>query len=108
MALYRVSEQQVNSAHVLYESIHPLCQLRPSEGWTRGRKSLIEALSDLTHKEIKPGQTVSPRQTTAKYVDPDRISVPEKAGGVDPIKFLCPERQKILQDSSVLVLPEDQ
>jgi hypothetical protein len=105
---YKVSEQQVNSAHVLYESIHPLCQLRPSEGWTRGRKSLIEALSDLTHKEIKPGQTVSPRQTTAKYVDPDRISVPEKAGGVDPIKLLCPERQKILKDLSVLVLPEDQ
>lgn len=46
--------------------------------------------------------------TVALPVTADCVSVPERAGAVDPTKYLSPERAKIMKDSSCLVLPEDE
>ena len=47
------------------------------------------------------------RPCGVKYVDPERMSLPKQAAGVDPKRFLCPERLKVFSDLNKPVLPQE-
>ena len=91
----------------LFERILPTCSLQPDEAWSRGRKTLFDAITSLKDVRFAAGETSADKHVAAQSVDPSRISLPERVGTVDPLKFLCPERQHVLDHLDALVLPED-
>ena len=90
----------------LYEELLPFCRAQSSEGWTRGRKTLFEALQLLTSLDPIIGNGCEPLEIPAKAVDPDRVSLPVKAAVCRPEKYMCAERQKVLAELSKIILPE--
>ena len=48
LGVWEISDARVKAVSNLYEELPPFCRAQSSEGWTRGRKTLFEALQFLT------------------------------------------------------------
>ena len=104
---YFVSEPQKAAALQLCDSITSMLLVPASADWTRGRKTLLEAIDGLKDSARRPQESVSRSLSQARAVDPSRVSVPVRAATLSPLKYICPERGNILQDLSCLVIEED-
>ena len=108
---------------MLFEGLATFCSLKSSEDWSRGRKTLLQALhsisSSFTPSSIHNNNTNSVQgnvnvslqrisSTVARPVDPNIVPVPEQAGTCDPMQYLSPERRSVLRDLKRLVEPESE
>ena len=103
---YQVPDLQLQAATNLYEELRDFCRVKSEEGWSRGRKTLHEAINSLVARELIPGSSCKPPEASAKAVDPARISLPERAAVCKPEDFLCKERRAVLKDLRSIILPE--
>ena len=85
MGSWHVSEEQESLALSLFEGLLPFCNLKSEETWSRGRKTLHEAVVSFNdNKHIHIGDFAKHNTVAAQYVDPNRISLPTTAGILDP------------------------
>ena len=104
---YEVSQDQCDTALEICNQITQLFLLKPEESWSRGRKTLYEAVEGLKDKEPAVGDTVRSNLSSAMPVTASRVSIPLKAAGLDPYDYLCPERKKIHRELDTLVVDRD-
>ena len=52
---WAVSEKQQAYVYALFEGLVSFCQVKSQEGWTRGRKSLLEAITTLHDNKVRSG-----------------------------------------------------
>ena len=105
---WHVSAGQSSAAHGLFRRLAPFCQNRASSDWTRGRKSLFEALKALGISGVKGGDSTKVFDVLPQAVDPSRVSLPKTAGTCDPGDYLCGGRAKVFADLKQLVKDEDE
>lgn len=95
-------------SHLLVEARH-FCAASggeiPSLG--RGRAHLRKLIARNTSTYQFSTNTSTSTSTVAEPIDLKRIAMPTHAGRVQPHKYLCPERAKVLEDLNTIVLPED-
>ena len=103
---WKLNDLQRDLIVKLFEGLIPFFRIVSSEGWSRGRKSLHEALQLLSHsKYIVIGSEVNINNVAAQEVDPACVSMPEHAGVVDPRKFLTSEQCKTFENLESIVKP---
>jgi hypothetical protein len=101
MGPYTISAGQLGAFEALTDQVRACCRSTVSEGWTRGRKTLFEAVCSLA-------KAVDPIGVAAQPVNPDRISIPAKAGRTRPEDLLHPERAAVLRRYEELELPRSE
>ena len=84
MGCWQVTRGQVAALTQLSERLAVFCSSSTEEGWSRGRKTLLQALQGLgsAFDEATPGKNFVGGVPLS--VDPERIAVPEFAGLCDP------------------------
>ena len=95
LGCWRFSADQKFVVDRLFQRLVDVCGVKAQADWTRGRKTLLEALDGLEREHVKSGDPLSSLFVPPIEVDPERISVPDRAGGCDPRNHLCPEKLAI-------------
>jgi len=103
MGPYQVSDHQRLAFIGLVDQLSACCSCSVSEDWTRGRKTLLEAIRGLS--EAAPGQPIDPLVCPARAVDPARISLPSEAGRSRPEELLSREYAEVLENYEKIELP---
>ena len=104
MGPYHVSEVQHLACERLVEQLARVTRCTAAEAWTRGRKTLLEAIQSLA--AAGPFGNADPLNLPAQSVNPDRISVPKVAGISRPEDLLAPERAEVLKHYDQILLPK--
>ena len=96
------TSRHAESAGLLHNEIHRFTRLRSHEPLGRGLEQvnkLVTLIQNSGYSDYKPGSCdISELSSTAMNVDPNRMSLPEVAGIIDPIDHLKgPELQAFKQ-----------
>ncbi len=105
MGPWHVTTSQQSYAYELFEGLVTFCSNSTDEKWTRGRKSLLEALRSVTEVE-RGGAKFEVKLAPPLAVRPDRISVPVHAGTCDPAQHLTGRQLYEYRNIERLVQPE--
>ena len=91
----------------LHQQIQSFCRLKDDSPLSRGNQKLSEFFECLKLSHYNP-QIPNPSSSVsqAKYVCPERMSLPEQAGVIDPLDFLKGQQREIFENSAA-VIPED-
>ncbi len=101
-----LNDLQLELASNLLEDVLPVCRLTASPEVSCGTKSTLHALERLREASYHPG-FVDPAalSTTARPVDPSRISLPETAGQCDPALHLRGEQLVVFNEFLERIAP---
>ena len=100
---WQVTQAQEEAIGRLYEDVLRFCRVHASSIWSRGRKTLADAIRQV-ELDNQSGALAAPLAAAAKEVVPERVSLPSRAGILDPIHHLPPERVQVLRDMRKLEL----
>ena len=104
MPKYHTSPQQIEAVRHLFEGVLDLVRASPC-GVGRGRESFLEALKRLSSEDdVGVAQDLQP---AALPVISERVAMPVKAGGCDPLAYLAPCARAELRDLEAMLLPEE-
>jgi len=103
---YRVSSDQELVYNSLVSQLVGTCSQRATEEWSRGRKTLFEAVQSL--KAAPQHGPVDPMTVPAQPVKAARISMPTQAGISRPEDLLYEARSAVLRAYGDMVLPESE
>jgi hypothetical protein len=100
-----VSAEQKAAFESLVRQVDPFCRATATEEWSRGRKSLYEAIK-LLESSGPRGSRCVPMTVPAQAVNPERISLPARAATCRPEDHLLDGRASYLRDVGVPLLKE--
>ena len=90
-----MDEYQSKAISLLYGDVLRFCREQASADWSRGRKSLYDAIRQLELSGI--GAAAAPFRTPAMRVQPSRVALPTLAGICDPLDHLPPRETESLE-----------
>ena len=100
---YGVSAEQRVAFESLVRQVEPFCRVAAIEGWSRGRKTLFEAIK-LLESSGRAGSRCDPMTVPAQAVNPDRVSLPARAATCRPEDHLLGGRAEELERVGVPLL----
>ena len=92
----------------LHDQIHRFCRLRMPDSLGRGLDQLNKLVTSIKNSEYKPGPfNIEELASAARSVKPDRMSLPEQAGIIDPLDHLRGEQRQEFENM-IHTVPHDE
>lgn len=93
------TQMHAEYAGFLHDQVHQFLRLRKPEPLGRGMAQLNELVMSIKNSQYKPGPyTVDELMTVAKHVEPERMSLPEIGGILDPVDHLKGHKKELFEN----------
>jgi hypothetical protein len=106
LGTWSVSVDQERAIQQLFHQVLSFCRGSSKTDWSRGRKTLFEAIEHI-ERVGNIGSFCDVTNVDAREVDPERISVPSAAAIILPQDHISPERARVLNDLTKIVIEDE-